>query len=215
MATELQRSSRDATTGLAAAPVLCLAAGVAIVLAVFAGGYGYHRDELYFLEAGRHLAWGYADQGPVTPLLAHVMDSLARGSLTVLRLPSALMAGATVLVTGLIAAELGAGRRAQVIAASCTAVASVVLVVGHLLSTTTFDLLAWAIVTWLVARVVRTGDQRLWLPAGMVAGAALLNKPLIAFLLAALGVGILVAGPPRAPRTGLVRAGGGLPGGGR
>src|SRR5437763_3514586 len=102
-----------------------LAAAVTIVLAAFASGYGYHRDELYFLEAGRHLAWGYADQGPLTPLLAHAMDSLAPGSLTVLRLPSALMAGATVLVTGLIAVELGASRRAQVIAASCTAVASV------------------------------------------------------------------------------------------
>src|SRR4051812_5182767 len=200
MAAELQQRSRVAV------PVLCLAAGVAIVLAVFAGGYGYHRDELYFLVAGRPLAWGDADQGPVTPLLAHVMDSLAGGSLTVLRLPSALMAGATVLVTGLIAVELGARRRAQVIAASCTAVASVVLVVGHLLSTTTFDLLAWAIVTWLVARVVRTGDERLWLSAGVVAGAALLNKPLIAFLLVALGAGLLVAGPRRALRSGWLAA---------
>ena len=42
-----------------------IAGAVTLVLVVFAGGYGYHRDELYFLEAGRHLAWSYADQGPV------------------------------------------------------------------------------------------------------------------------------------------------------
>ena len=191
----------------AAVPVICLAVGVAVVLVVFAGGYGYHRDELYFLVAGRHLAWGYADQGPLTPLLAHLMDSIAPGSLTVLRLPSAAMSAATVAVTSLIAAELGARRRAQVIAASCAAVASVVLIVGHLLSTSTFDLLAWATVSWLVARIVRTADQRLWLAVGAVVGAALLNKPLIAFLVAGLGVGIVVSGPRASLRSGWLWAG--------
>ena len=93
--------------------LLCaLGASVTVTLIVFAGRYGYHRDELYFLEAGRHLAWGYADQGPLTPLLAHLMDKLSPGSLTILRLPPALMAGATVLITGLTAHELGGGRRA-------------------------------------------------------------------------------------------------------
>jgi 4-amino-4-deoxy-L-arabinose transferase-like glycosyltransferase len=176
-------------------PLLGLAAAVAVLLVAFAGGYGYHRDELYFLEAGRHLAWAYADQGPLTPLLARLMDGLSPGSLTVLRVPSALMTGATVLVTGLTASELGGRPRAQLIAASCAAVASVVLVVGHLLSTSTFDLLAWALVTWLVARTIRTGEQRLWLIAGSVAGLALLNKPLMAFLLLALGVGLITTGP--------------------
>jgi len=191
----------------AALPVICLAAAVAAILAAFAGGYGYHRDELYFLAAGRHLAWGYADQGPLTPLIAHAMDSIAPGSLTVLRLPSAAMSAATVAVTGLIAAELCGRRRAQLIAASCAAVASVVLIVGHLLSTSTFDVLAWATVSWLVVRIVRGGDQRLWPAVGAVAGVALLNKPLIAFLLAGLGVGIVVAGPRSALRSGWLWAG--------
>jgi 4-amino-4-deoxy-L-arabinose transferase-like glycosyltransferase len=182
-------------------PLCGLATAVAAVLIVFAGRYGYHRDELYFLEAGRHLAWGFADQGPLTPLVAHLIDKLSPGSLTVLRLPSALMAGATVLVTGLTGFELGGTRRAQLIAAACAAVASVVLVVGHLLSTSTFDLLAWALVTWLVARVIRTDDQRLWPVTGLVAGLALLNKPLIAFLLVGLGVGLLVVGPRQMLRS--------------
>src|SRR3954464_10352737 len=147
-------------------PLLALATSVAVVLIAFAGGYGYHRDELYFLEAGRHLAWSSADQGPLTPLIAHLMNGLSPGSLTVLRVPPALMTAGTIFVTGLTAFELGGTCRAQLIARPCAAGASVVLVVGHLLSTSTFDLLAWALVTWLVARVIRTGDNRLWLLPG-------------------------------------------------
>jgi 4-amino-4-deoxy-L-arabinose transferase-like glycosyltransferase len=177
------------------APVLGLAIALALLLIALAGGYGYHRDELYFLIAGRHLAWAYPDQGPVTPLIAHAMDLIAPGSLTVLRIPSALISALTVVVAALTARELGANGRAQLIAASCIAVAAVTLFVGHLLSTTTLDLLAWATVTWLLARLLRTGEQRLWLAVGAVAGIALLNKPLIAFLLAAIGAGILIAGP--------------------
>ncbi len=181
--------------------LLVLAAGVCVLLIALADGYGYHRDELYFLAAGRHLAWAYADQGGLTPLLAHVMDSLSPGSLTVLRIPSALMAGTTVLITGLTAFELGATRRGQLIAASCAAVASVILVVGHLLSTSTFDLLAWSTVTWLISRIIRTGEQRLWVAAGVAAGLGLLNKPLIAFLVAGLGLGLVVGGPRRLLRS--------------
>jgi hypothetical protein len=70
-----------------------IAGTVTVVLVAFASGYGPHRDELYFVAAGRHLAWGYADQGPLTPLLARATSVIARDSLTVLRLPSALAAG--------------------------------------------------------------------------------------------------------------------------
>ncbi|HEX3874899.1 MAG TPA: glycosyltransferase family 39 protein [Solirubrobacteraceae bacterium] len=181
--------------------LLCVAGLVALVLIVFAGGYGYHRDELYFLVAARHLAWSYPDQGPLTPLVAHMMTSIAPDSLTVLRIPSALMTGCAVLLTGLISSELGGSARAQLIAAACAAVASFFLAVGHLLSTTTFDLLAWALVTWLVVRTIRTGDDRLWLVTGLVTGLALLNKPLIPFLLVGLAAGLLTAGPRRLLRS--------------
>src|SRR5215212_7770329 len=150
--------------------VVSIAAGLSAVLVAFAGGYGYHRDELYFVAAGHHLDWAYADQGPFTPLVARAMSEIAPHSLTVLRLPSALAAGATVLLTGLLAREMGGGRRAQALAAACSAAASIVLFTGHLLSTSTFDLLVWTAVTWLVVRAVRTGDGRLWLAAGAMLG---------------------------------------------
>jgi 4-amino-4-deoxy-L-arabinose transferase-like glycosyltransferase len=171
-----------------------VAAGVAALLLAVSGRYGYHRDELYFLRAGREPAFGYVDQPPFTPLVARAMDALLPGSLTGLRLPSVLVSALVVLLTGLIARELGAGRGAQLLAAASMGVSAVLLAVGHLLSTTTFDLLAWTALSWLLVRALRDGGP-IWLAVGAVAGLALQNKAQPLVLLAGVLVGILLAGP--------------------
>jgi len=181
-------------------PLSALAAAVALLLATVAGGYGYHRDELYFLRAGRELAFGYVDQPPLTPLVARLMDALAPGSLVALRLPSALAAAAVVVLTGLLARELGGGRGAQLLAAGTMAVSAILFAVGHLLSTSTWDLLAWTALSWLVVRALRDGGPS-WLAVGAVAGVALENKTLPAFLLAGLLLGVLCVGPRPALRS--------------
>jgi 4-amino-4-deoxy-L-arabinose transferase-like glycosyltransferase len=168
---------------------------VTVLLTAFASGYGYHRDELYFLVAGHHLAWAYADQGPLVPLIARAMSDIAPHSLTLLRFPSAVAAGVTVILTGLLARELGGSRRAQVLAATFAAAAVIVLFTGHLLSTSTFDLLAWTAITWLVVRAVRTRDDRLWPLIGVVLGVSLLNQPLPAFLVFGMLAGVAISGP--------------------
>ena len=178
-------------------PVICAALALAALLIAFSARYGYHRDELYFLAAGRHLAWGYPDQPPLVPLLARAMSALAPASLLVLRLPSAVAAAVLVVLTGLIARELGAERRAQALAAVCVAVAPLAIGAGHLLSTTTFGLPAWALACWLIIRILRTGNDRLWLAVGLVTGIGLFDSDLIAFLLFAVVVGLAVAGPRR------------------
>ncbi|HEY7486185.1 MAG TPA: glycosyltransferase family 39 protein [Streptosporangiaceae bacterium] len=183
--------------GFATVPVLVAALLLAAPLIAFSGRYGYHRDELYFLACGRHLAWGYPDQPPLVPLIARLMSDIAPASLVVLRLPSAVASAGLVMLTGLIARELGAQRLAQVLAAICVAVAPLALGAGHLLSTTTLDLPAWALASWLILRILRTGDDRLWLVVGFVTGVGLLASDLIAFLLFAVVVGLAVAGPRR------------------
>jgi Dolichyl-phosphate-mannose-protein mannosyltransferase len=190
------------TADVAWRPLLIPTGVVAAVLVLTSGRYGYHRDELYFLRAGKELAWGYPDQPPLTPLLARVISAIAPESLIALRLPSAIAAGLVVLLTGLTARELGAGRVAQVLAASCMAAAALLLGVGHLLSTSTFDLLAWTGLTWLVVRALQRDDARIWLWVGVLAGIGLLNKSLVAFLIVALLLGLLVVGPRHHLRSG-------------
>ena len=191
---------------LARRPLLVVAGAVTALLIATSWRYGFHRDELYFLVAGQHPDWGYPDQPPMTPILTWVMSRLG-GSLAVVRLPSALAAGATVLLAGMTAREMGGGRRAQLIAAACTGVSATTLVTGHFVSTTTYDVLFSAALTRLLARAVRTGENWLLLPAGLALGLGLFNKWLIGVLAAALLVGIVLAGPRRLLRSGWLWAG--------
>jgi 4-amino-4-deoxy-L-arabinose transferase-like glycosyltransferase len=192
---------------LAWRPVLALAAAVTVVLAALGGRYGYHGDELYFLQAGQHLAWGYPDQPPFVPLVARLMSSLAPGSLVLLRLPTALAAGPLVLLTALLTREFRGGRAAQLLACAVTAVAPLIATM-HGLGTDSFDLFVSVLLCWLAVRILRTGDQRLWLVAGLAAGAGLLDTDLVAFLMFALVAGLAIAGPRWPLRSGWFYAGG-------
>ncbi|WP_309234518.1 glycosyltransferase family 39 protein [Nocardia sp. XZ_19_385] len=172
-----------------------VAGAFAAVLAAFANRYGYHRDELYFLAAGRRLEWGYADQPPLTPLVARVLSAIDAESLVSLRVPAIAAATLVVLCTGWMARELGGGRAAQALASGAVASAAMVLGVGHMLSTAVFDLAAWALVVLLVLKVVNDADRRWWLVIGVVVGVGLQNKVLVIFPVLALTIALTLVGP--------------------
>jgi 4-amino-4-deoxy-L-arabinose transferase-like glycosyltransferase len=159
-------------------------------LLALSGEYGFHGDEMYYVVAGQHPAFGYVDQPPLTPLLSAGSVALLGATPTAVRvLPSFEMAFVVVLLA-LICRDLGGSRRAQVLAA-CTAALSGYLGAGHLDTTTDPDLLAWAILVWLLARLLDGGDPRQWLPVGVTAGLALENKDTVLFLGAGLAVGLI------------------------
>jgi 4-amino-4-deoxy-L-arabinose transferase-like glycosyltransferase len=169
-----------------------VAAAATVLLLALSGRYGPHRDELYFVAAGRHPQWGYPDQPPLTPLVAGLADTLAPGSLLALRLLPALAVGAVVLVTADLARALGGGRAAELLAAVATATGAGVLVVGHMLSTATTDLLAWTVVVRLVVSTLQHDRPRQWLVVGLVLGVGLQNKHLVGFLAAGLVAGVVL-----------------------
>jgi hypothetical protein len=196
--------------GFAWRPVTGVAVALAVVLTALSGRYGFHRDELYFLVAGRHPAWGYVDQPPLTPLLARVSTAVFGESPAGLRVVATLATAAVVVLVALIARELCGGRRAQILAAICAAVSGYLLAVGHMVSTATFDLLAWILLSWLGLRLLRTRDGRYWLPIGAVAGLAMLNKSLVLLVVVALLAGVLVTGPREVLRSRWLVAGAAL-----
>ncbi|EAP97779.1 hypothetical protein JNB_12483 [Janibacter sp. HTCC2649] len=172
-----------------------------VVLVAVGGRYGYHRDELYFIEAGHHLAWGQPDQPVLVPTLAAVWDTITGGHLWAFRILPALAAALTTIVAALTCRELGGSRRHQVAASVLTAVTSIVPGTGHLFSTTTFDLLGTATTIWLLVRALR--DRRLtsWLLVGLAAGITAEVKVLIFTVLASCAVGIALTSQRRVLRA--------------
>jgi 4-amino-4-deoxy-L-arabinose transferase-like glycosyltransferase len=169
--------------------VLLVAAAAFAVEMAFSARYGYVRDELYFLAAGAHPAAGYVDQPSLTPLLAH-LDALVTGNTLVgLRALPALALAALVLLAAAMARRLGAGNRGQLLAGIAAGCCAQYLGAMHELTTTPLDFVAWAIVLYLVIRLLTSGDPRWWVAIGAAAGVAMSEKWNIGFLVAGLLLG--------------------------
>jgi 4-amino-4-deoxy-L-arabinose transferase-like glycosyltransferase len=177
--------------GFAWRPVVTVAAAHFALLMAVAGRYGYHRDELYFLEASHHMAWGFVDQPPLTPALVWLERTAFGHSLVGIRLAPALATTAAVVLAGLLARELGGRRRSQTIAAAAVAV-GFSLGVGHLMVTAAFDFALWFALLVIAASLLRTGDPRRWVLFGAVSGIAMLNKHLVVILVLALLAGLVI-----------------------
>jgi hypothetical protein len=153
---------------------LLAGAKLAVHLAT-AGRYGYFRDELYFLDCGRHLDWGYVDCAPAIAVYAKIALLLG-GSLPVLRTIAALAGAARVALTMALAREMGGGRFAQALAGLCALAAPIYLGMDSILTMNGFESLFWMGCVFFFIRIVRTGDSRFWLWFGVLAGLGFENK---------------------------------------
>jgi 4-amino-4-deoxy-L-arabinose transferase-like glycosyltransferase len=171
-----ETSNRTAPPPLALGILLSLCA-VKLLLHIFTSvqRYGYFRDELYYLDMARHIDWGYVDAAPLIALYAKIALWMG-GSLAALRILPALAGAALIALTVLIARELGGERYAQFLAGLCILLCPAVLLTDSLLTMNAFEPLFWMGCMWVVARILRTLDSRLWLWFGVLAGLGLENK---------------------------------------
>ena len=153
--------------------------------------YGYFRDELYYLDLARHLDWGYVDCAPLVGLYAK-LALLMGGSLAALRILPALAGTILIALSILIARELGGGRYAQFLTGLCVLVSPSVLVLDSLMTMNAFEPLFWMGCALVVTRFLRTGDSRLWLWFGVIAGLSLENKHSTVFFGFAVVVALLL-----------------------
>lgn len=166
------------------------AALIVVVHFMLGNGYGFHRDELQFLDDARHLDWGFVAYPPLTSFCGRVAIALFGISPQVLRLPAAVVNAATLVVAGLIAREMGGRRWAQIITLALNF--AVALAFSSVLQYNTFDMFAWCLIGFFTARVLRTGDARYWIGVGVGVGLGVLSKYSIAFLVVSLLAGLAI-----------------------
>jgi hypothetical protein len=155
---------------------VCFAITACVVHLLFNGRYGYFRDELYYAACGQHLAWGYVDQAPLIAVVARLSRALFGDSLHALRFFPALSSGAKILLTGWIVREFGGRRYAQVLAGTAMLFCPIYLTMDNFLSMNAFEPMLWMLCVAIALRIIRTGNQQLWVPFGLVAGIGILNK---------------------------------------
>jgi len=172
--------------------IFVIALGVAVVHLLTNSRYGFHRDELQFLSDARHLDWGFVSYPPFTPFIERISLGLFGLSLMGLRLFSVIAQCASIVITGLMARELGAGLWAQAAAALGVAVSPLPMFEGTEFQYTTYDYLWWVLIAYLMIRLLKTQDPRWCLPMGVVLGVGLMTKYSIVFYLAGLIAGFIL-----------------------
>ena len=181
-----------------------IAAAKLVLHLLWANGYGYFRDELYYIACARHLAWGYVDHPPLSvAVLAGVRAALG-DSRPALRLLPALVGAAVVLLAGWLAREIGGGRVAMVLAAIAALVAPVYLAIDHFYSMNALEGLFWTVAVCLVARILRMRGVvtwQTWAVLGVVLGLGLLNKASLLWLIGGVFLGLVLTPQRRLLRS--------------
>ena len=191
--------------------VVFLLAIVALVLHFIGRNqYGFFRDELYYIACGNHLAFGYVDQPPLIAVIARLSSLLLGTSLSAFRFFPSLASGCLVLLSGWMARELGGGRFAQGLASLAVLLTPIYLAFGSFLSMNAFEPLLWLACACILVRILKSGDERLWVLFGTVAGIGLQNKHTMLVFGFAVVTGLILAGEWRQLRGKWFWVGGGL-----
>ena len=166
--------------------------GLAVLIQMLTNGrYGYFRDELYYLAASDHLAFGYVDFAPLIAWVAHFSRLVLGDSLHAIRLVPALAYGGEVVLTGAIARELGGGRWAVLLGSISVLMCPVVLANGARLAMNPLEPLFWMGCVYFLLLAINREQPKLLLWCGVLLGLGMENKHSTVFFLGALVVGLL------------------------
>jgi hypothetical protein len=186
----IHREDQGANPSTAWAGIALVALTAAALHMATNGRYGFHRDELQFLSDARHLDWGYVSYPPMTPFLEHILLSIFGLSLVGLRLFSVIAQTLVIIVSALMARDLGGGRLAQVTTALAVALSPLPIFEATEFQYTSFAFLWWVLVAWFTIRLLKSGNPRWWLAIGAALGLGLITKYAIVFYIAGVLVGM-------------------------
>lgn len=175
------------------APLLYGGAAVIVLVVHLAtnGNLGFHTDELYYIDSGRHPALGYVDFPPIVPLLARLETDLLGATPWGLRLLPTLLGGFMVALSGMYVRRLGGSLRLQALALLIAITAPYFLGANWVYQTVTFDEATWMVAFYCFLSLVLEHRPRHWIYLGLPLGIGLEVKYTIAGLAAAIGIAVL------------------------
>jgi Dolichyl-phosphate-mannose-protein mannosyltransferase len=154
---------------------------------------GFHTDELYYLDCGRHPAFGYVDFPPIVPLLARLETGLFGVTPWTLRLLPALLSGALVALCGAYVRRLGGSLWLQAIALIAGIAAPYIVGSGDVFQTVIFDLATWMVALYWFLCLVLDRKPKYWIYLGITLGIGLEVKYTIVGLIAGITIAVLLA----------------------
>ncbi len=179
----MNRSRRD----LWLIPALVLLSHIVVLQ-----GYGWFRDEFYYLQCAAHLDYGYVDHPALSILPLWLIRATVGDSLIIIRLLAAATMAAAVWMIGRIVEEFGGGPFARVLAMTCALIAPTYLAIGSYYSMNTFDVLIWTAAAWCLIRAMRSPSVQHWVVLGLVLALGLNNKISVLWLIGGIGLGIVL-----------------------
>lgn len=171
--------------------LIYIALVTAVCHIIISGNYGYFLDELYTIACSRHISLAFVDIPPVAPALLALNTAIFGDSLPAIHILPSLFSGAAVIMTGLMAREMGGGKLAVVLAGLSAAFVPVWMALGSLYTYDFLDQFLLIAFFYVLILLLKRENPKLWLIIGFLAGMALMTKPSAIFFIAALAVGLL------------------------
>ena len=150
-------------------------------------GYGFHADELYYIELGKSFKWGFLDISPFVSWVAGLSQYLTGNSIISYRLLPSLFSAATVILTGHITRLFGGKSLAIVIACSAIICSPAFLATSYLLQPAVFDQFFWSLSTYSILAYSKRGKLLYLYLCAFALGAGMLNKFSILLLVGSIG----------------------------
>src|SRR5215472_12262883 len=140
------------------------------------GTLGFHTDELYYIDSGRHAAFGYVDFPPIVPLLAGLETDLFGTTPWNLRLLPTLLGAFMVALSGAYVRRLGGSFRLQALALLIAVTGPYFLGANWVYQTVTFDEATWMVAFYCFLSLVLEQRPRQWIYIGVSLGIGLQVK---------------------------------------
>lgn len=165
-----------------------------IYLSAFNKSYGYFIDEFYYIACANNPAFGYVDHPPLAPLMLTVFQFIFGTSLYAIRFLPALAVAASVFYTGILTKEIGGNKFAQPLAACSLAAMPVTIAFGTFYSMNAFEPLLAVLLLLIIVRLIKSGNNKLWIHAGIVMGLGMMNKHTFGVFIIALLLALILSG---------------------